>query len=293
MDRPSNEWLERMNAQLGAENVPHKTRPWEAWTRWGAESGHVLGLSDPEAKRIFAWFRENTKAGSQQVGPFYVGAFYYDAEFWPIELPIVFGTAVLKPLDWLPTMLDSLKTRLHNTEPYWTGYVETFADCLDVSLLAAKASQDSILPQFARQLLASGGDMLSAAAELLLLKHPNPKALQDARMATEMFLKAFLVAKDGLTEKQVKDEYSHNIAKAMKRALVLAPGSDFAQMEPELSVFPPIEERYESNKWPNGTLWKGYAVALRTAATVLRLLTGEDVRKQGQGTSRKKTGPSQ
>jgi hypothetical protein len=280
MDAPSDEWLEQTNVQFGKDNIPHRQRPWLAWRKWAMESGQSLAPSDPAVKRIFEWFKEHTKEGSQQIGNLYVGTFLYDAEVWPVAVPVFFGTRALRPLDSLPSMPESVKTRLHNNERAWSGLVAAFADCLDVGLLPQRCAADFALSPDARKWLASGGATLSAASELLLLRNPNPKALGTARFATEIFLKSYLAAKDGLTDAGAKKEYGHNLSTLMRRVLEIAPpGSDFAEIEPRLTIFPDEQERYENNIWPVLTLWNGYSVALHTAATVLRLLTGEDSRK--------------
>jgi hypothetical protein len=282
MSAPSDEWLEMSNAQFGKDNVEHRQRPWLAWRKWAMESGQSLALSDPAAKRIFAWFKDHTKAGSQQIGDLYVGTFFYDAEIWPVVVPVFFGTVELRPLDSLRSMPDSAKARLHDDERARTGFVAAFADCVDFGLLLSKGASDAALSPHTRKWLASGGETLSADAELLLLRRPNPKALGTARFATEIFLKAFLGAKDSLSEQDAKDEYGHKLPKLVKRVLEVSPGSDFAEIAQHLTVFPPVEERYESNQWPILTLWGGYSVALRAAATSLRLVTGEDCRRAMQ-----------
>jgi hypothetical protein len=279
MSAPSKEWLEKTNAQFGRENVEHRQRPWLAWRKWGMESGQSLALSDPSVKQVFAWFTEHTKADSQLIGDLYVGTFFYDAEIWPVVVPVFYGTVELRPLDSLRTMPESVKARLQEDERAWAGFVATFADCVDVGLLLSKCASDAALSSHARKWLASGGETLSAAAELLLLKRPNPKALGTALMATEIILKAYLAAKDNLNEEDAKNKYGHKLPKLMKRVLEVTLSSDFAEIAPKVTVFPPVEERYDSNQWPILTLWNGYSLALRAAATAVRLITGEDCRR--------------
>jgi hypothetical protein len=279
VSEPSDEWLEKINAKFSAEGTPHRQRPWLAWKQWAVESGQTLGLSDPLVKRIFAWFKENTKEGSQLIGNLYLGALYHDAEMWPVVLRPFYGSAELRPLEALPSMPDRIKQRLAANAGAMRDLMSAWTDCLELGLRAENVRDDPTLGTFTRQLLTSGGETLSAAGELLLLRNPNPKALGNARMATEIYLKAFLAAKNGQTDETAKKDYSHSLRKLMRRVLEISPGSEFAAIEPRLVIFPPNEEKYESNPWPTHTLWEGYSTALHTAATVLRLLTGEDVRK--------------
>lgn len=279
MNGPSEDWLERANSRFAQENVEHRHRPWQAWRELAREVNLPISLSDPAVKRIFDWFRDHTKAGSQLIGPMYVGAFYYDVEVWPITVPVFYGTVQLNVLDSLPSMPEAIKRRLLNDGHTIGGLNATFADCLDVALQAPELEKTSTLAAFGRQLLGSGRETLGAAVELLLLARPNPKALGNARFATEILLKSFLAVKEGLNEEKARKDYGHRLDKLLARALEVAPNSDFCQLQPRVGIFPPVEERYESNQWPLLTLWNGYSFALHTAATVVRLISGKDVRK--------------
>jgi hypothetical protein len=109
MRESPDEWLERINSELGAKGIPLKQRPWLAWSEWAKESGQSLTLPDPAVRRIFEWFRKNSKPDSQEIENLYVGAFYYDAELWPLTVPVFYGSAELQALEELPTMPQSVK----------------------------------------------------------------------------------------------------------------------------------------------------------------------------------------
>src|SRR5689334_9624564 len=95
MSQPTEEWLQNINARFRSQNVPPKQRPWLAWQQWTKETRQTLSLGDDALRRIFSWFEHNTRAGSQYIGPFYTGAFYYDSCFWPVIIPLVFGRVQL------------------------------------------------------------------------------------------------------------------------------------------------------------------------------------------------------
>ena len=82
--------------------------------------------------------------------------------------------------------LERVNARLHEDEPPWSGFVFAFLDCIDVSLHPPRYGENAALGPYARQLIASGNETLSAAAELLFLRNPNP-ALGTAGFATEIF----------------------------------------------------------------------------------------------------------
>ena len=93
MHELTEEWLEKKNENFRKSDVPHMQRPWLAWSEWAKLTGKPIAMNDDVVAKIFSWFEKNTKAGSQQIGPMYTGAYYYDSCFWPIFVPVVCGTA--------------------------------------------------------------------------------------------------------------------------------------------------------------------------------------------------------
>jgi hypothetical protein len=69
VSNPTNKWLEKTNAEQSAAGVSHRQRPLDAWRRWALEPQQALGHSEPQVRRIFGWYKESTKADSQQIGP--------------------------------------------------------------------------------------------------------------------------------------------------------------------------------------------------------------------------------
>jgi len=276
---PSNEWLEQVNAELSRKDVPHRRRPWEAWLEWSAYAGVSSSLGDPDVKKIFDWFEQNTKAGSQYVGPMYEGSLYYDSCFWPIAIPVMAGSVRLEALRSLKTMPDSIKARLHRDTQEFMQYVAVWADCLDYAFGIEEVGNNTNISAFGQQLLTSGHQQLTATVSLLHENHPNPRAMESSRMATEMFLKGFLASGAVLTEKEAKDKVGHNLEKALDMCLDVDQQSDLQVVRAGLALFPEIADRYKGAEKTPRELWHGYGTAQFTGATVVRSLTGRDVRK--------------
>src|SRR5215207_8425197 len=125
------EWLEKINERFRRDEVPHKQRPWLAWREWAKHIGLSVTLDDDHVKKIFAWFEENTKAGSQYIGPMYTGALYYDSCFWPVLTPVVAGSVTLDARNYLKSMPPPVQERLWGERNEAMLYFAVFADCLD------------------------------------------------------------------------------------------------------------------------------------------------------------------
>ena len=273
------EWLETVNEGFSKNDIPHKQRPWLAWGEWSKYTGMPISMNDEIVKRIFSWFEKNTKAGSQLIGPMYTGVFYYDSCFWPIFVPVIYGTVKVSARDSLKTMPETILVRLWSDRKKLPEYVAVWSDCFDYALGLDDILKSSVTVGFAQDLLKSGDQQLNATIALLLEQTPNSKAMESARMSTEMFLKAFLGKKAGLSEKDAKDKIGHNLEKALKACLTVDPKSELRAIVTNLKAFPDIGDRYKGTDKSLKELWSTYAIAQSAGTTVIRSLSGRDVRK--------------
>lgn len=174
-------------------------------------------------------------------------------------------------------MPDALAVSLFRNRAELVDYMSLWGNCLDygfgIDHLASAPSNE-----FAKQLLASGDQRLTATVSLLLQDRPNASSMEFSRMATEMFLKAYLAVKTGLTEEEAKRKIGHNLEEALTRCLSVDPRSELLIIKASLYVFPDVGDRYKGTDQPLGILWRAYEIAQFTGATICRCLTGRDAR---------------
>ena len=279
MHELTEEWLEKTNESFRKGDVPHLQRPWLAWGEWAKLTGKQIAMNDDVVTNIFSWFEKNTKAGTQQIGPMYTGAYYYDSCFWPVFVPVVYGTVTINARGSLKTMPESIGKQLWGDRGKLKEYVSVWADCFDYAFGFDDLQKTSTHGKFAQELLNSGDQQLNATVALLLERTPNSKSMESARMSTEMFLKAFPAAKIGLTEKDTKNKIGHDLEKALNACLAVDANSDLKDIFPNLKLFPGIEDRYKGTERTPKELWRAYAVAQFVGTTVVRTLSGRDIRK--------------
>jgi hypothetical protein len=272
------DWFEKVNEELRKKDIPHRQRPWEAMMEWANYSGDVFSFNDEIGKRIFTWFEKNTKAGSQQFGSMYVGSFYYDSCFWPVFIPVVAGTFKLDAAKSLRTMPDTIKSRLTKDVDEFMQYLALWCDCYDYGYGIEGLMENKSISTFGQELFSSGNQQLTATVTLLHEDIPNPKAMESARMATELFLKAFLAVKVGLTEKFAKDKIGHNLEKALNMCVEVDDNPELHFIQPDLTCFPKIADRYKGTEKTPREIWQGYDIAQFAGATIVRSLTGCDSR---------------
>ena len=280
INEPTEEWLEEVNEEFNQEDVPPQRRAMEAIRRWTIEFQDPIVIPSPRAAKVFDWFAARTKPESQQIGARFTGAFYFESAFYPVYFPVFVGTQRLDAGVFLETMPPVIKNRLSNKDAESGNYAALCADGLDYIQgyegLVNSLTQDS----FPQELLKSAHGQLKAAVSALLEQRPNPKAMESARMATEMFLKMFLAEKDGLTSEEARKPFGHRLDKAVDRCLTVQNHSDFDFIKSMVNLFPPVEERYKGASKSGKQLWEAYRLAQFTGATVARLLTGNDLRAQ-------------
>jgi hypothetical protein len=134
MSELTNEWLENLNKDFSLDHIPHAQRPWLAWGRWAKHCQRNVEFGEPDVKRIFAWFSENSPSGAQLIGSFFTGLFYFDAHLWPVEIPLGYGTVKLDAMNALRTMPESIKRRLEANDALYQGFGQVWIDCIDYSM---------------------------------------------------------------------------------------------------------------------------------------------------------------
>ena len=282
------DWLKALNREFRTQGLAVGQRPFIAWMRYGQDF-NIQGLSlDSEiVEEIFNWFRTNTKPEAHQLGSLFTGAFYYDTCFWPVDIYIAYGEVRLDSLSSLQDMPESVREEMMTDSGDAWGYAITWANTLDYAygfddmrkLRQAKSSFGLLLLENANR------ELQTAVSQLLESRRPNSKAAMSCRMATEIFLKAFLVLKANLTEKEII-AFSHHLHKSLAKVRELYPGHELLAIESEISVFPEIKDRYTGGELSSETLWEMYCVTLHVASFVMRSLTSRNALRQLLGQNR-------
>ena len=198
---PPEHWLQKINREFRGQNVSVRQRPFLALDRYCKDfKVKALTLESPPAKAIFDWFSANTKPEAHHIGPMFTGAFYYDACFWPVNIPIGFGTFKLEATDCLRSMPDILKKDLISVSQDAWSFALFFADCLDYAYGFNDICEMTNFSSFGISLLKNADKELRTAISQLFEHHPNSGAAMSSRMSVEMYLKVFLVLKAGLFE---------------------------------------------------------------------------------------------
>jgi len=271
--------LEEIDNELRKDDIAHRARPWRAIAAISKKMGVSIVIPSEEASYIFKWFEKNGKPGSQQLGHYHQGAFYFDSEFWSVSIPLVYGEVTLNSLDALHKMPDRIKSILKSDSQELCKYVVFWADCIDFGYAYGDLIQSKSHGVFGIQLLHAGYEELSSATSLLLEKRPNGRAILNCRMATEMLLKSFIYLKQGLSESEAK-RLGHDLKALLNRFIECSGYANLKVLEPLLKIFPEIGARYSEQTSESAQLFEAYCFAQSIGALLARAFTDRNTLPQ-------------
>jgi hypothetical protein len=271
------QWMIELNTRFTRNHVPHSIRDVRAIEEWEKQTGRKITKTSAEFALIDKFFNEYKKIQGVTLGPIYHGVFYYDDCFWQVTIPIIFGQVMVYPDSLLNKCPSSIRYGIKSESQVYMQYLSLWADCMDFSQGYDDLTLMKHANEFWEKLLVSGRQHVDSAVSLLLEDIPNPKAIEQTRMATEMFLKSYLAKHAGKEEERIK-AYGHNLEKPLKAICILHPETPLRVIQDIEETFPPISARYtgEKQSWPR--LWKAYRLAQFIGATLVRTVTKRDTR---------------
>lgn len=257
-EEPSDEWLEGINASLVKEGVAPGERPKKAIDSWfcGQSLGPFGPLGTPEFKRIMDWFMKNTKLGDEFAEPIRYSVFFFDHSFWALNVPLPIGNRIcIDPLKYLQMNAEATLNMLRKDTVALEALNNHLEREIDLLLTMENIHKEIETDRFVPNgwpLLLSADLHLQAAAALLRLPQPNPRAIELVRFSVEIALKAFISAHDGFPDKQWDDRKfriktfsikdGHNLDSLFDLAALRGECSLFAKSD--LSMFSSVGTRY-------------------------------------------------
>lgn len=275
----SDEWLTNVNNRYRAESLPAKRRPFQALLDYTSKHHGAISFSSPAAQRVFRGFKERTAPGADRIGALFTGSYFYDAQFWPVTIPIAYGKVKLDAFQSLETMPDLVNIELSRDPDELRTYLFYWIDCADYAFGFGDIRKFGALSGRSMALLKNADHDLRGAIDLVSDLHPNPRAAFNARMATELFVKTLLVEKAGYTDKQLKD-LGHDLDELFEHAEAICPTNEIRTLRGLTSVFPRIDERYFGQDLKPVQVGNTLSTCQKAATTVIRQFTDRDSRGQ-------------
>jgi hypothetical protein len=282
------DWLETTSKHLSDQGVDPDLRAEQAIRKWMSENADDFTEQEGEnleelehatgkqLDKIRSYFLTQRNRDRRYIDGPYQGVYYYYGYFWEVTIPMVFGRPKINALSHLK-MDDRLKSRLAQDPNELKEYVRVFADSYDYAF-SIEELEGTCRSDTARQFYSSGDKHLRAIKALLYQRKVSSKVIEDARMAVEMFLKAYVAHVDGLDERALKDTYRHGLEGLVSRCENVG-AIEVGELRSKILAFPEVSSRYNIQERTFGDLWSAYLLTLRSALAVLRPLSGRDLRR--------------
>lgn len=271
-----NDWIEITNRRYSAEGIPHKSRPFKAWRDFSLEFQSSFTMDHPTIKAIFHWFYENSPPRAHEIGSIYTGIYLYDTVFWPIYVPIIFGTVNINAIDCMETMPAQIKKNLISSQQNQKDYLLHWANCIDYGYDQSDLESVSCLKPRTRIFLGAAHAELIGANSQLLEARPNVKAILGLRMATEIFLKAVLVQELDFSDDKLR-KISHKLEDAAYKCAEVTKTDVFNKIAESVFLYPSVSARYDDTKWPIDKVWQAAALTQLTGASVTRFYSERNI----------------
>lgn len=269
-------WLEAANRRYGAEGLPHRGRPFRALSDFSKEHKCSIRFDAPIAKAIFDWFYAHSPPGSHAIGSLFTGAFFFDASFWPLNIPIGYGTFKLNVIESLSTMPLTVRNPLEANAQDMKQLALYWVDCCDYAYgrdCAGKLTTNA-------QLFFQNADReLVGAIAQLITPRPNTKAILALRLSTEIVMKALLIQEKNITTPQLK-KLGHNIQQLADECLATTGIAEFKIISNLAEIFPDVSQRYDGPERTMSEAWTALTVAQIAATAIVRKYSGRDMRPQ-------------
>jgi hypothetical protein len=272
------EWLKQINRKMSDEGVPYIQRPMLAIRAWAMETGVAVRIPSLTSEHVFQWFYRNSAEKAHHIGSLFTGLFYFDVYFWPVNVPLAYGRVRLDPFTSLNAMPESVSARLRTETEAHGDYLALWADCVDYGFGRDDLRGNNAISGFAASLFTAANEHLEATIAVLREKHPNSKAMDSGRMATEIFLKTFLAAHGGLTETGAR-KLGHNLELALKECLNTRATSELSELQARVGQFPDVGARYEGVTYNDADLWNAYSTAQFAGSAIVRSLSDRNMRR--------------
>jgi len=270
-------WLTSTNARYRADELPPRLRPFRALCDFSREFNCSILLDSPIANSIFDWFYKHSQPGSHAVGALFTGAFYFDACFWPLYIPIGYGTFSLSAMDCLETMPLSIKEHVSQSHQDLWNLALYWANCCDYAYGIDDISKQGKLNGKALVFIQNGDRELTGAIAQLISPRPNTKAILALRMACEIFLKTLLIQERNLTNQQLK-KLSHKIEDIAAECFAITHAPAFEAIAKTKSAFPDVSDRYDGAESKLSEVWDALCITQIAASAVIRQYTDRDMR---------------
>jgi len=216
-----------IDTQLIEKDVSPHARPLQACIAIAEQLGMSFNLGDEFSTRIDAIYRNLYRPSDLELPPMHVGSFMFRDVFFPLRIPVIYGTPAINPVELLLDITDFQKRWLFNDEATGLAFFDQFIDLMDFAY-GLDDFEKSSSSERTKELWRLAKRQLEAGAAAILGSFDVYAVIQNSCIATELFLKGVLSEKTGMSDDQLRKKYGHEI-----KELVLAVSDILTEIDGE------------------------------------------------------------
>lgn len=269
-----------VDGELIQEGVEPFRRPLTAYMKIAQHlqpgSNSIL-QSDPLFNAVNHMYSKLYRPLDLHMPPMHVGAFMFRDIFFPLRIPIIFGSPAINPVDFLIDVPEIQKRWLFTDQQFDLAFFDQVIDLMDFVYGLDDVEKLGQLPDKTMEYWYLAKQQLEAAAATVLGSFNKYTVIQNCCISTELLLKGALLA-NGVDECTLR-RYGHHLEKLVNKTGKLLPNVDSSTLLFAVRQLPNyVESRYEAMKVSRLDLGKFLMNTQFVSGEILRQFSERDFR---------------
>ncbi|MBI4782246.1 MAG: hypothetical protein HY785_13145 [Oscillatoriophycideae cyanobacterium NC_groundwater_1537_Pr4_S-0.65um_50_18] len=237
--------------------------------------------SDPLSNAVDHIYSELYRPSDLHMPPMHVGVFMFRDVFFPLQIPLIFGSPAINPVDFLIDISEMQKGWLFSDQRSGLAFFDQVIDLMDFVYGLDDLEQIGQLPDKTVEWWYLAKQQLEAAAATVLGSFNKYAVIQNCCISTELLLKGALMAK-GIDEKTLaskKHGYGHNLENLVDKTAEQLPNFDRETVLLIVKQLPDyVKSRYEAKDFSRLELGRLLMNTQFIGGEILRQFSDRDFR---------------
>lgn len=237
---------------------------------------------DPLFNAVNQIYKELYRLTDLVMPPIHIGTFMFRDVFFPIRIPVIFGSLAINPVDFLIDVPNTQKRWLFNDQKTALTFLDQVIDLIDFTYGLDDLKKMGKLPSKTVEWWDLAKQHLEAAAAILLGSFNKYAVIQNCCLSTELLLKGSLMAK-GVDEKTLADNkkgYGHDLKNLVNKTADYLPNLNRETLLFVVQQLPHyVQSRYETQNFSRLDLGRFMMNTQFISGEILRQFSNRNCRK--------------
>jgi len=265
--------------QMGAEPFQRPQHAYQIIAKRLKPGSSAILQHDPLFNAVNQIYKQLYRPVDLYMPPMHVGAFMFRDVFFPLRIPLIFGSPAINPVDFLADVPQIQKQWLFNEQQVGLTFFDQVIDVMDFVYGLDDLEKIGQLPGKTLEYWYLAKQQLEAAAATLLGSFNKYAVIQNSCIATELLLKGALIAKGIDTNTLRYKPYGHDFKNLVNKTAELVHSLDQEMLLFTVRQLPDyINSRYEAKEISRLDLGKFLMNTQFISGEILRQFSDRDFR---------------